>query len=181
MNRLRSFLARLGAPGVLGLGVLLFCIPFYLSTLRPAEEELRSKRFPVESPLARAAVMPVSADSRALRLEHFYTLFPPVERLGSELDRLYALARSSGLDLLQGEYRVEKRPAGLVAYRITLPVRGSYSQVRGFAGAVLTKMPIASIDGLRFERKKSGDAQLDAQLRLTIYFQPARDNAGDSP
>jgi hypothetical protein len=182
MNRLRSLLGRLGAPGVLGLGALIFCIPFYFSALQPVERELRLKRFQPDPLHARpAAVQPVSADSRALRLEHFYTLFPPVEHLGGELDRLYGLARSSGLDLLQGEYRVEKRPAGLVAYRITLPVRGSYSQVRGFAGAVLTKMPIASIDGLRFERKKSADAQLDAQLRVTIYFQPARDNPGESP
>ena len=76
---------------------------------------------------------------------------------------------------------MEKRPAGLIAYRITLPVRGSYSQVRGFAGAVLAKMPVASIDGVRFERKKSADAQLDAQFRITVHFQPARESSGDNP
>jgi hypothetical protein len=40
-------------------------------------------------------------------------------------------------------------------------------------------MPIASLDALRFERKKAGDPQLEAQLRLTVYFRPA--NEGDTP
>ena len=34
MNRLHAFLRKLGAAGVLGLGVLFFCIPFYFSALR---------------------------------------------------------------------------------------------------------------------------------------------------
>lgn len=181
MRTLRFLLSRLGAAGVLGLGVLVFCVPFYFSALRPAERELDAKRTASERSRVRAPARQVGLDSRAEQLETFYALFPPVERLGGELERLYGLARGSGLDLLQGEYRVEKRPAGLIAYRITLPVRGSYSQVRSFAGAVLTRMPIASIDGLRFERKKSADAQLDAQFRITVHFQPAREPAGDSP
>jgi len=181
VRHLRVFLGKLGAAGVLGLGVLIFCLPLYFSTLRPAERELDAKRAMAERSRLPGPVRPISLDSRAEQLERFYELFPPVERLSGELERLYGLARSSGLDLLQGEYRVEKRAAGLIAYRITLPVRGSYSQVRGFAGAVLTKMPVASIDGLRFERKKSADAQLDAQFRITVHFQPARDNPGDTP
>jgi hypothetical protein len=180
MRQLRLLLGRLGAAGVLGLGVLLFCVPFYFSSLLPAERELDAKRAAAR-PRASEPARPVSLDSRAAELERFYALFPPVERLGGELERLYGLARGSGLDLLQGEYRVEKRAAGLIAYRISLPVRGSYAQVRSFAGAVLTKMPVASIDALRFERKKSDDAQLDAQFRITVHFQPARDTAGETP
>jgi len=181
LRQLRFLLGKLGAAGVLGLGVLMFCAPFYFSALRPAERELDAKRAAAERQRAGGPLRQVALDSRAERLEAFYALFPPVERLGGELERLYGLARGSGLDLLQGEYRVEKRAAGLISYRITLPVRGSYSQVRGFAGAVLTQMPVASIDGLRFERKKSADAQLDAQFRITIHFQPARNNPGESP
>jgi hypothetical protein len=177
---LRAYLGKLGAAGVLGLGVLLFCLPFYFSALRPAERERDAKRAAAERSHLPGPVLQIGLDTRAEQLERFYALFPPVERLGGELERLYGLARASGLELLQGEYRVEKRPAGLIAYRVTLPVRGSYSQVRGFAGAVLTKMPVASIDGLRFERKKAADAQLDAQFRITVHFQPARETAADT-
>jgi hypothetical protein len=181
VRALRVVLNKLGAPGVLGLGVLLFCLAFYFSALRPAELELGAKRAAVERSRLPGPARQVALDTGAEQLERFYALFPPLERLGGELERLYGLARGSGLDLLQGEYRVEKRPEGLIAYRITLPVRGSYPQVRGFAGAVLTQMPVASIDGLRFERKKSADAQLDAQFRITVHFQPAREPSGDNP
>ena len=42
-----------------------------------------------------------------------------------------------------------------------------------------TDEALASLDALRFERKKAGDPQLEAQLRLTVYFRPA--NEGETP
>jgi hypothetical protein len=55
-------------------------------------------------------------------------------------------------------------------------MRGTYPQIRGFVAAVLKSIPIASVDGLRFERKKIGETLLDAQMRLTLHFQPSEDN-----
>ena len=46
-------------------------------------------------------------------------------------------------------------------------------QIRQFVGATLKSMPVASLEGLRFERKKVGDTRLEAQIRLTVYFRPA--------
>ena len=176
MKRIRGFINQLGITGIAGLGILLACIPLYFGALLPAQRELDARH------AGRKFMAPVSAvDRRAAELEAFYALFPPVEALGSELERLYGFARASGLELLQGEYRVERRPASLTFYRVTLPVRGTYTQLRRFGSEVLTRMPAASIDGLRFERKKPGDAMLDAQLRLTIHFRPGRDDAGDLP
>ncbi len=179
MNRLRMLLRTLGLPGVIGIGILLACAPFYFGTALPAQRELAAQRSASESLRQRGALRPVALEDRDTQLDRFYDLFPPVDRLGTELERIYGLARESGLDLLQGDYRVEKRSAGLVAYRVNLPVRGSYAQVRGFASAILTDLPIASIDALRFERKKPADAQLDAQLRLTLHFRPASDRPGE--
>jgi len=82
---------------------------------------------------------------------------------------------------MQGEYRLEKREVGPIAYRITLPIRGNYAQIRTFLDAVLREMPLASVDALRFERKKSADAQLDAQLRLTLHFRPPDSGAKGKP
>jgi hypothetical protein len=111
-------------------------------------------------------------DVRAEELRRFYALFPPVEQLPGQLERIYGLARDAKLELLQGEYRLEKRGDGLIPYRITLPLRGAYPQVRDFIGTTLESVPNASVDALRFERKNAGDAQLDAQVRLTVYFRP---------
>src|SRR5207302_1772585 len=101
--RLEMLLRRLGAAGVLGIGVLLACAGFYGTALAPMEHEA----------------------------------------------------------------------SGLWAYRVTLPVHGSYSQLRSFLGALLTGMPTASIDALRFERKKAADTELEAQVRVTLHARPS--------
>jgi len=176
VNRLQALLGRLGTAGVLGLGVLFFCVPFYLTALRPAQQELAAQHEAAERLRGRGPFRPVAVDDRADDLRRFYALLPPVERLTEELERVYALARAAGLELMQGEYRLEKRNSGPLAYRITLPVRGNYGQIRAFLDAVLKDMPVASVDALRFERKKIADQQLDAQLRLTLHFRP-RDDA----
>lgn len=171
MRRLRRFLDSLGPAGVAGIGVLLFCLPFYFTALRPAGKDLAQRGLAAErsrSPLAQ----PVS-DSAGADLARFHAAFPPAGALTGELERVYAHARASNLQLQQGEYRLESRGAGLAAYRVTLPVRGSYPEVRRFAGRLLADMPAASLDTLRFERKKAGDGQLEAQVRLTIYLRPA--------
>jgi hypothetical protein len=172
MSRVHALLRRLGAAGVLGVGVLFFCVPFWFSTVRPVEAEVRAARATAERMRTRGAYTPVSGDSRAEEVRRFYALFPRLDQLPAQLERIYGLARDARLELLQAEYRLERRGEGLVPYRITLPLRGTYSQVRDFIGATLQSVPNASIDGLRFERKHPGDAQLDAQVRLTVYFRP---------
>jgi Tfp pilus assembly protein PilO len=170
--RLEALLRRLGAPGVLGIGVLLACACFYFTALAPAEQEAKAQRVALERMKARTPYQPVSTNGRADELRRFYQLFPPAGQLSEELERLHRLARSSGLDLAQGEYRLERRPSGLWAYRVTLPVRGNYGQFRDFLSAVLRDMPIASIDALRFERKRAAETQLEAQVRITLYARP---------
>jgi len=178
LKRAQKWLHALGPAGVLGVGVLIFCVPFYLSAVSPAERELQAQRSVAERLRSRTPFQPVASEGRADELRRFYGLFPPLERLPDELERVYALARSAKLELLQGEYRLEKPPFGIAFYRITLPIRGTY-QIRQFVAAALKSMPIASLDALRFERKKAGDSQLEAQLRMTIYFRPA--NEGETP
>lgn len=179
MRKLQALLDMLGTAGVLGLGVLLSCVAFFLTAVNPAEQELQAQRAAAERMKSRSPYQKISAGSDADELQRFQNLFPPVERLTDELDRLYALAHKAKLELQQGEYRLEGRAPGLLSYRVTLPIRGAYPQIREFIGAVLEEMPIASVDALRFERKQPADTQLEAQLRLTIHFRPA--DAGVAP
>ena len=133
MKRAQKWLHVLGPAGVLGVGVLIFCVPFYFSAVGPAERELQAQRSVAERLRSRTPFQPVASEGRAEELRRFYGLFPPLERLPDELERVYALARSAKIELLQGEYRVERRPTGLISYRVSLPVRGSYHQIRAFA------------------------------------------------
>jgi len=167
--RLNLLLRRLGAAGILGLGVLLACAGLWFSALQPLQREIAAQRAALERLRADAAHQPIGASGPEADLRRFYTLFPSSTELPNELERLHGLARGAGLQLAQGEYRLERRAIGLWAYRITLPVRGNYPQLRQVLGALLKDMPIASLDTLRFERKKAAEAQLEAQLRVTLH------------
>lgn len=174
--RLERWLRRLGPAGVLGIGVLLACGGFYLDALAPAEEAAQAQLASLEHLRARTPYEPVSTRGRRqVELQRFYSLFPSAAQLTDQVERLHGFARKSGLELAQGEYRLERRTEGLWAYRVTLPVHGSYPQLREFLSAVLSGMPIASIDALRFERKKALDTQIDAQVRLTLHARPDGD------
>ena len=169
--RLEQLLRRLGIPGVLGLGVLLACAGFYIDALVPAEREARAQRLALEKLRARPRA-PAAPAGREAELKRFYGLFPEAAQLTDEVERLHDLARATGLDLAHAEYRLERPAAGLWAYRATLPVRGTYAQLRSFLSAVLSEVPIASVDALRFERKKAVDAQIEAQVRVTLHARP---------
>jgi hypothetical protein len=172
-RRLNAALRRLGIAGVLGIGTLLGCAGFYVSTLAPLVAEIPAQKAALERLQSRTLYRPASAGGRAEELQRFHNLFPPAEGLTDEVARLHRLGRAAGLELAQGEYRLERRASGLWAYRVTLPVRGSYPQLRDFLGALLKDMPIASIEGLRFERKRAADTQLEAQVRVTVHLRPA--------
>ena len=177
MNGPRRLLDRLGPAGVISLGVLLFCAFFHFSAVRPLEREVDAQKSAAERLKSRSPVELASARDKADEARRFYELFPVVAKLPEELERVYTLARDSGLSIQQGEYRLESRGAGLLSYRVAFPVKGTYAQIRQFVGATLKDLPIASIDALRFERKRVGEAQLEGQVRLTIYFRREGDNA----
>lgn len=174
--RLEAGLRKLGVAGVLGIGVLLACAGLWFSGVEPLENEISAQRLAAERLHARTPYQPVSSDRRAEELRRFHGLFPSREQLTDELERVHRLARGAGLELAQGEYRLERRAAGLSPYRITLPVSGTYPQLREFLSAVLKTMPAASIDALRFERKRAADTQIEAQVRLTLHVR-----TGESP
>jgi hypothetical protein len=162
----------LGPIGALGAVVLLLCVPFYFGAIRPAERELAEQRLAAERLRERSPVQPVSARDRADDVRRFYFAFPALDHLPDELERLYGLARAANLELEQGEYRMERRGQGLASYRVTLPLHGSYPAIRQFIGTTLEQIPYAAIDALRFDRKKLADSDLDAQVRITLYFRP---------
>ncbi len=173
MKLLRRLAGILGIYGMAGVVLSLLCAGLYVGVVKPAERELSAQQEASRRMKSRKAVQPVSIDNRSDDLRRFYTLFPTTGKIAPEMQKLWAIAGEYKIDLQQGEYRLESTGPGLARYRITLPVRASYAQIRQFVGYILKEIPAMSIDGLRFERKKITDTQLDAQIKLTLYLQPA--------
>jgi hypothetical protein len=181
MKYFRNIVESFGAAGVIGIGLLLFCALFYFSGVKPLQRELAEEQAAAERLRTRTPMQLVSVRDRGEEIRRFYALFPTIDQLPKELDRVYTIAKGADLQVLQAEYRLETRPNGLIAYRLTFPVRGTYSQIRTFVSTTLQDMTIASLDQLRFERKKANDTQLEAQVRLTIHFRPEGEETVRSP
>ncbi|MBI2318082.1 MAG: type 4a pilus biogenesis protein PilO [Betaproteobacteria bacterium] len=177
MNRLllhfRSSAAKLGLPGALGIGLLVTAGGFYVSALdseRSRLEELRREIAAAreERSAPAAAALPATP---ADRLAAFYGFFPRPNDLPDLLEKVYGAAKRHGLQLEQGEYRVAKDSAGaLVQFQVTLPVHGTYPQIRKFVDGAMAEVSTLSLESIHFERQKVGDGMIDAKVKLAVYL-----------
>ena len=163
---MERILKRAGICGVLGAGVLVSCAAFWISAVVPLEAQIADRRARTPSSQDPTRINPQE------QLRRFQTLFPTFDELNDEVQRVHLLAREAGLKVIRAEYRLDRNTAGLSAYRVTLPVTGTYSEIRSFLEALLQKVPAASVDAVRFERKSAAQSELDAQVRLTVFVRP---------
>jgi hypothetical protein len=53
---------------------------------------------------------------------------------------------------------------------MTLPVKGTYPQIRKYLAALIADMPALSLQQVQFKRQKVGDPFVDADIRLVLYL-----------
>ena len=156
MKRLHALLelgaARLGWPGILGLGMLVFIGGFYVSVLVPQQQHVDALRQESLQVRQRAKLSVNHApQAPAEQLAAFYDFFPHNGDLPDLLEKIFGAARGQALVLEQGEYRALKESAGrLMRYQITLPARGTYPQIRKFLDAAMAEVPSLSLDSIQF-------------------------------
>jgi Tfp pilus assembly protein PilO len=178
MKRIHSAVAdgaaSLGWPGVLGLGLLVFVCSFYFSTLRADESRLDDLRQEIATAREQRAAPADGAGAPTTptdRLAAFYGFFPRPADLPDLLEKVFDAAKGSGLQLEHGEYRVLRDNAGaLTQFQLTLPVRGTYPQIRKFVDGAMAEVSTLSLDSIQFERQKVGDALVDAKIKLAVYL-----------
>jgi hypothetical protein len=169
---LRAAVHRLGRVGGLGLALLAGVAVFYLSAVRPAQEELATMERRAAEQSRRGPAAPTAATSD--EIERFIGFFPAFESAPGWLRTIYAVADREQLELAQGSYKLSEDPVlGLAYYRILLPIRGGYPQIRRFVAGVLDEVPALSLEGIALQREKVGDSMIDARITLTLHLQSA--------
>jgi Tfp pilus assembly protein PilO len=171
---LQASLDSLGWPGITGVGLLAFCLVAYLSALLPAQQrlaEILAQAGSLRAQLARSQTMQKETPPPEAQLTRFYQFFPAHVTTPDLLEKLYAAAEASGIALEQGNYRLTSAKGDKIElYQITLPVKGSYPQIRKFIGRLLADLPAVSLDGVSFQRQKIDDAQVESQIKLTLHL-----------
>jgi len=175
---LSETLQGLGRAGVIGIALLALSVGLTVSMVLPSWQELHRLQARVaaakESRRMAAVRAALPDDSPAGQLRAFYALFPLHTDASGSLSRMFVAARDSGLQLSRGEYAtVTDRQSGLLLLRVSLPVRGGYTQIREFVAASLKAVPALAVDELSFERPKVSETQVQARVRFTLYLRLA--------
>lgn len=152
-------LQKLGLGGVLGCGLLLFCLAFYIGSMVPAEEELASlsgERTRLARDVAQLAAGAASTRDVA----------PPIA-VADLLKRLNLLAEKHGLTVERSAYQL-KGEEGARRLEISMPLRVAYPALRAYLRDALALSPGAALDELSLQRTHAGDPALTAQVRLSF-------------
>lgn len=176
----RAFLRDIGAVGTIGL-VLLACAPpaWWLLVQRPHQEAAD-----IRVDIARLRTRRIGAAERAAeptaqaQLERFRAAFPDAATMPAALTELSRLAGANRVVLASGDYRLaEERPLGMLRYEVRYPVKGAWRDVFMLLAALLNEVPNLALDEVVFKRESQGAAEVDAQLRLSLFFV----DAGQAP
>lgn len=172
-NRLRWWWQhRMGVTGAVALALtaLALLLSAWLQpSIATARRELAREQMAQQEALARrpatvAALGPVDAR------EQMHAVIPLLRQRGESVARLLDLAAGSGVVFERGEYAVENQEPDLSRLRITLPVAGSYGQIRAAIARLLNGLPNAALDAIDIERPNPDAPALGATLRLSLYF-----------
>ena len=173
--RLQQFRHELGWQGMSGILLLLLGLLISDTVLAPQEQRAAAMRDRVEAQNPRSS-MSAELQRDVLRspadmLDKFYGFFVDDQEITDHLAKIYNLAQANGLVLLQGDYKVVRdKNVRMTQYQISLPVTGSYNQIRGFAAHLLDKVPVISLDQIKFERKHPNSPTIEAQIMITLYL-----------
>ena len=174
MNPLRAKLEfltrRAGVAGAIGLFILTLLPGVYWMSIRPVYEEIVLTEARIESAGNKAPGAEEAPRSRNERIRAFVEFFPERKGVPYWIQQIHAVADQEHIILERGDYRRPTTEGPLpTPLKITLPVKGSYTQIRRFVTATLAEVPTLALDEISFQRQSARDSKIEAQIRFTLY------------
>ena len=162
-EKLLQLREQLGPSGLASLALLAAAVAFFAVAVQPLEQKDRALRATLER-------RDGEGEERGPdQLAAFYRFLERKEETTDWLAKLHGIARATGVDLRSATYRTQDAGARLERYEIVVPVRGSYGQVRDFLRRTLAEVPVLSLDQVSLKRASRNDAELQAELRMSIH------------
>jgi hypothetical protein len=170
MHWLRDELGFAGLASLALVGLALLFLHWTVGPLEQRSDELRREVARSEALVASPDRNAALAATPAARLAAFYAFFDTEEQATDWLAKLEAIAKGVGMTLPSADYRMHKTGTGIERYEITLPLSGSYAQIRAFVENALNQVPVLSLDHIRFRRERASDSAVQADVRLTLHL-----------
>ena len=175
--RLQYETRQLGWPGLAGIVLLAGSLLALFSIALPKADQLQLQAHEAEQlrqelprqRLAQPAQTPLTA------LANFYELLPDEHEAAGQIALLLDAAADHDLTPDKAEYALARSTAAnFVRYQITLPVHGSYIDIRKFANQALNDLPALALNEISFQRENSDSGKVEARLRFTLFLHRER-------
>ncbi|WP_449432730.1 type 4a pilus biogenesis protein PilO [Pseudomonas putida] len=169
-------LRRVGPVGLAAAAVGLLALAGVVAGLLPQWQALRELRASeadasVQVERVKRGELKIAVKPEQQALDSLRQQLPGQPQASELIERLYQLASAQNISLSRGEYALGIDPkTQLARYQIVLPVRGSYPQIRGLLDGLLGQLPTLVLEDLELQRKRIGDSELNARLRMTLYL-----------
>lgn len=162
--------------GVLSALIIVLLGLFHSFVLVPANAKLIASQAGLHGIQIRAIQLHSESEKNKdplIQLSQFYAAFPVKsdQTLSEVLDKFYRVAAEHNIAVEKANYQLATDPESqLERYNITLPVKGSYPQLRRFITQIMRGLPCLSLDSVSFSRLSKEDSVIETQLQFSLYF-----------
>jgi hypothetical protein len=168
MKPVVALLKSLGWPGLAGLLALVLVA---VAGLAGQRWDAQATALQAEARALRAKAAPVAA-SAPVSAQQWQATLPPHTDRQQRLADLLELALRLDLSGARTEHRLSTAD-GLERLRVTMPLTGSYAQLRRFIAAALEHDPALSLDAIKLRRVSPMTADVDAELQWSLHGRAA--------
>ncbi|BCT66645.1 hypothetical protein [Nitrosospira sp. NRS527] len=173
--RARWQTARLGTPGKIGFGLMIFSVVFFIVAVLPRRAESSALMGKAEAMKVLMQTKPAMTPGRKIQgdeaLQAFYAFFPHIDSSPFWIKELVQVAGQHNVEVNGSDYRmVREKNWKLARYEMALPIRGKYSQVRGFVADALRAVPAMALVDIAIKREGVESELLEASLKFNLYL-----------
>ena len=157
-------------PGLAGLAALVLAV---VAVVLSQRWDAQAVKLQAEARELRARARPaMAAASAPISVQQWQATLPPSSGRQQRLADLLELSIRLDLVGARTEHRLSSTE-GLERLRVTMPITGSYAQLRRFIGAALEHDPALSLDAIKLRRVGPMSAEVDAELQWSLHGRAA--------
>lgn len=158
-------LKALGWPGIAGMVALLLAV---VAVVLGQRWDAQAAALQAEAHALRAKARPVAAAALPVSVQQWQAALPAAAQRQQRLADLLELSIRLELNGARTEHRLSTAE-GLERLRVTMPVTGSYAQLRRFIGTALAQDAALSLDGIKLRRVSPLSVDIDAELQWSLH------------
>jgi hypothetical protein len=172
----RRIFSRAGVLEVAGASLFLASVLAYFALIYPQMDPFAISETASVQAGGPAGGLESSRDTNPTSLAVLKALagLPQSSEATALIGKILSIASAQHVEIAQADYRL--LPATSESrgrLQVTLPIKDTYPRVQAFLADVMNQMPGVALDGVSFQRIRISDGNIDAQIRLTIFFADA--------